>query len=99
MSHSHGDVSKHIKVYVGIFVALLVFTAITVAVSELDVPIVTGVIIALVIASIKGYLVAAYFMHLVGEKKIIYASLLLTAVFFAFLIFIPLATFLDSTGH
>jgi len=36
--------------------------------------------------------VAAYFMHLVSEEKVIYYLLLLCAAFFVTLMFIPLAT-------
>ena len=39
--------------------------------------------LALVIAGVKGFLVAGYFMHLVTEKKLIYTVLAFTAFFFA----------------
>ena len=35
--------------------------------------------VALLVATIKGSLVACYFMHLISEKKLIYAVLALTA--------------------
>ena len=38
----------------------------------------------------KGSLVASVFMHLSHERKIIYASLLLTVAFFVVLMFVPL---------
>ena len=45
--------------------------------------------VALAIASVKGFLVAGYFMHLLSEKKLIYAVLLLTLFFLALLLWIP----------
>jgi caa(3)-type oxidase subunit IV len=50
------------------------------------------VTVALIVATIKGALVAGYFMHLVSEKKLIYAVLALTIVFFVALIALPLFT-------
>jgi len=38
-----------------------------------------GIIVALIIATVKGSLVAGYFMHLFSEKKLIYMVLALTA--------------------
>ena len=79
------EVKKHVKTYVGVFAALLILTAVTVWVSYFHLPIGYAVIIALAVASVKGSLVALFFMHLSHEKKIIYGSLLLTAIFFVVL--------------
>ena len=49
-----------------------------------------GVLVGLLIAGIKGYLVAANFMHLNNEKKIIYWILILTASFLVVLFFMPM---------
>ena len=49
----------------------------------------------MVIASIKGSLVACYFMHLISEKKIIYWVLALTVVFFVVLMLVPVL----DVGH
>ncbi len=81
---------KHIKICVGVFVALLVFTIITVLVSQIDLGKPTNITIALIIATFKALLVAAYFMHLISEKKAIYRILLITFVFFAGLMFLTL---------
>jgi caa(3)-type oxidase subunit IV len=48
--------------------------------------------VALFIALVKGSLVAGYFMHLISEKKLIYAVLVLTVVFFAALLALPAIT-------
>jgi hypothetical protein len=34
-------------------------------------------------------------MHLIDERKVVYWVLMLTAIFFVFLMFVPLATNLD----
>ncbi len=91
MEHAKAeDIKKHVRVYVSVFVALMALTVITVAVSYLHLPVTAAIIVALVIATIKGSLVASYFMHLISEKKLIFIALLLTVVFFAALIFLPL---------
>ena len=80
--------------------ALAVLTVITVAVSYVDfwgVPI--AVIVALIIAGTKGSLVASFFMHLIGEQKMIYWSLILTVIFFLVLIFLPLLGHADRVGE
>jgi len=52
------------------------------------------VMLALIVASIKGSLVACYFMHLISEKVTIYWTLLVTLAFFLVLMFVPLSTML-----
>ena len=86
------DIDKHVKVYISVFVALMVLTIITVAVSYLHLSVPMAVTVALFVAIVKGSLVAAYFMHLVSEKKLIYAVLVLTIVFFAVLLALPVVT-------
>ena len=82
-AHSH-DISKHIKVYVGVFVALLLGTILTVSMYYIHFErMAVTITIALFIATIKASLVAGFFMHLISEKKAIYAILLATVFFFA----------------
>jgi caa(3)-type oxidase subunit IV len=50
------------------------------------------VALALFVATIKGGLVACYFMHLISEKKLIIAVLALTVAFFVPLLALPLLT-------
>ena len=90
-----GDIKKHVRVYVTVFVALLALTVVTVSISYLNLTVVPAIIVALIIASIKGSLVASYFMHLISEKKLIYAALVLTVVFFLALIFLPILSMSD----
>jgi cytochrome c oxidase subunit 4 len=86
------DIDKHVRVYITVFVALMVLTVITVAISYLDLSVPMAVTVALFVATIKGALVAGYFMHLVSEKKLIYAVLALTVAFFIALMALPVVT-------
>jgi cytochrome c oxidase subunit 4 len=95
-AHAGHDIRKSIRTYYMVFGALMVFTVITVGVSYLHLPIAFAVLVALVVATIKGTLVALFFMHLIDERKLIYWVLTLTIVFFVFLMFVPLATNLNK---
>jgi len=90
------DIDRHVKVYITVFVALMVLTIITVAISRFHLPVAYAVTIALLVATIKGSLVACYFMHLISEKKLIIAVLALTAVFFVALLTLPVVTVHDG---
>ncbi len=79
------------RVYVGVWVALLLLTGITVGVSRLHIPHV-AVLAAMLIAATKGSLVLLYFMHLRFEKPLYVLMLLATLGTYA--IFIAL-TFAD----
>ena len=96
MSDAHADdIRKQVKTYLMVFGTLMVLTVVTVAISYLHLAVHEAIIIALAVATVKGSLVALYFMHLNHERKLIYYSLALTVVFFIFLMIIPLATNLD----
>lgn len=97
MSDHAADIDKHVRVYVTVFVALMVLTVVTVAVSRVHLPVPMAVTVALLVATVKGTLVACYFMHLLSEKKLIYAVLVLTAVFFIVLLALPVVT--HSNGY
>ena len=94
--HDPADIDKHVRVYITVFVALMALTIITVAVSRFHLPVPIAVTVALLVATIKGGLVACYFMHLISEKKLIYAVLALTAFFFAALLALPVFTVSDG---
>jgi len=89
------DIDKHVRVYILVFVSLMALTLITVAVSYLHLPLPYAVAAALAIAGTKGSLVACYFMHLISEKKLIYAVLILTVVLFLALLCLPAFTVAD----
>jgi cytochrome c oxidase subunit 4 len=97
MSGDHHGSSFYWKV----FGALTVLTVVTVAVAVLPwhLGITIAVILALFIATIKGSLVAAYFMHLKGEKSIVYWVLALTVFFFIVLMAVPVLTEGDQAGE
>jgi cytochrome c oxidase subunit 4 len=86
------DIDKHVRVYIIVFVALMALTIITVAVSYLDLPPAMAIAVALFVATIKGSLVACYFMHLISEKKLIYAVLVITVIKFVALLALPALT-------
>jgi cytochrome c oxidase subunit 4 len=90
------DIDKHVRIYITVFVALMVLTIVTVVVSRFHLPVPIAVTVALIVAIIKGSLVACYFMHLISEKKLIYAVLALTAVFFLALLALPIFTVSDG---
>lgn len=69
---SRVEIKKSVRIYLGVFVALLFLTLVTVGISYLHLSPTIAVIAALFVATIKGGLVAAIFMHLNHEKKIIY---------------------------
>ena len=90
--HSAADIDRHVKVYITVFVALMALTVVTVAVSYLDLSTTTAIIVALFVATIKGSLVACYFMHLISEKRLIYAVLAITVIKFVALLALPALT-------
>jgi cytochrome c oxidase subunit 4 len=97
MTSDHAvDIDKHVRIYITVFVALMVLTVVTVAISRFHLPVHQAVTIALIVATIKGSLVACYFMHLISEKKVIYAVLALTVVFFIALLALPVITVHDG---
>jgi cytochrome c oxidase subunit 4 len=88
-AHSHEAIKKHNKVYVAIFVALLVGTIVTVWLNYFHFDSVAlTVSIALFVATVKASLVAGFFMHLISEKKAIYAMLAATFFFFAAMMYL-----------
>ena len=97
MTSDHAaDIDRHVRVYITVFVALMALTIITVAISRVHLAVPLAVTVALLVAIIKGSLVACYFMHLISEKKLIYAVLALTVSFFVALMALPVVTFFDG---
>jgi cytochrome c oxidase subunit 4 len=96
--HSVEEIKRETRVYLNVFVALAAFTAITVGISYMHVSFSMHLTLALLVAVIKGTLVACYFMHLLSERKLIYTVLLITAGFFVVLLFLPLGSVLGGTG-
>jgi cytochrome c oxidase subunit IV len=90
-AHGHHDVGKEVKRYMLVFGALMIGTILTVWASYID----FGghgmnIVVGLIIASVKAFLVAGYFMHLMDERKLIYGVLGATVFFFIGLMYITL---------
>jgi cytochrome c oxidase subunit IV len=92
------EFKKHLGKYYVVFVALLCLTAITVGVSYLRLNRPLAITIALIIATVKAGMVAGVFMHLISEKKVIYAVLILTAAFFLLVLLLPSFTTFESSA-
>lgn len=96
MTAVHADAGKHGKIYVLVFVLLLLATVLTVAVSRVDFHGQWNVVIAVLIAAFKASLVAAIFMHLRWEKgPSVWWLLCLCAVFLLALMLLPVLTVSD----
>jgi caa(3)-type oxidase subunit IV len=69
--HGALDKSAEVRIYLVIFGCLAVLTLMTVGVAYMNLPHAAGVVIALVIAALKVFLIASFFMHLRGEGRLI----------------------------
>jgi caa(3)-type oxidase subunit IV len=98
MHSSPEEVRASVRKYMMIGAALLVFTVITVAVNQVHLAVPLAITVALIIACMKGSMVAAVFMHLSNEKKWIYGALILTVIGFVILMTVPMFTVHDSIG-
>src|SRR6266480_4860603 len=96
MHSDPAEIKKSVRSYITVFVALMAFTLITVAAARFHFAVPIAITIALIIAAMKGSMVAAVFMHLSHEKRWVYGTLLLTAAFFVVLLLLPLLTSLDG---
>ena len=90
-AHDHSE--HHVtplKVYFGVYFTLLILTIVTVGVSYLGLPPTLSIIVAMLVASVKAFFVAAWFMHLLHDTKfnvlLFVASLFFIGAFFVFTI-------------
>src|SRR5262245_6166191 len=88
MTDSH---APNVKLYLLVFAALMVLTVVTVTISYFHLPPAPAILLGLMIATVKAGLVAAFFMHLKGERAIIYGLLGVTAIFTAVLFALPMS--------
>ncbi len=96
--HEAEHIKAHIKVYWLIFAMLIVGTILTVAISYVDFGAAwKNITIGLIIATIKATLVAGWFMHLLSEKKLIYAVMVVTVLFFIALGFLTIWSMLNGS--
>ena len=98
MHSDQESIRKTIKTYWMIGAALFVFTGITVAVNQVHLAVPLAITVALVIATMKGSMVASIFMHLSHERKWVYGALILTVIGFAVLMLLPSLTINDGIG-
>ncbi len=97
--HSDSEsIKKTIRTYWMIGAALFVFTAITVAVNQVHLAVPLAITVALIIATMKGSMVASVFMHLSHERKWVYGALILTVLGFIILMTVPMFTLMDHIG-
>jgi len=96
--HTAEEIKGEIRRYWLVGFALFLLTLVTVGVSYLHLNIGLAVFVALLIACLKGGLVAAVFMHLISERQAIYSLLLLTLLFFVFVMLGPIGGRLGSIG-
>ena len=100
---SNKNMAHHISNYRKVFIYLLIGTALTVGASYFDFNVSNSmagaIFVGLIIASFKGYLVAANFMHLNSEKKMILWILILTVILLLPLLFIPVMWDLNNMGN
>jgi cytochrome c oxidase subunit 4 len=71
--HSHEHPANPIKYYIGVFLLLMVFTALTVFVAKFDLEHIWGplnIIVALTIAVIKATAVVLIFMHVRWSSRL-----------------------------
>jgi len=94
------DIKQATRKYIYVFLALLLGTVITVVASYVPFGIkAVNIGVALFIASVKAFLVAGYFMHLISEKKMIYGILSATGFFFVGLMFLIIWSEADQVGN
>ena len=98
MHSDQASIKKSIRTYMMIGAALFVFTGITVAVNQVHLAVPLAITVALIIATMKGSMVASVFMHLSHERKWIYGALILTVIGFFVLLTVPLFTTMDNIG-
>lgn len=96
---SHADIDRQVKIYILVFVSLMVLTLVTVAIARLHLPTAGAVALALVVATVKGSLVAGYFMHLVAERKLVYWVLWSTVALFFAVLLLPLWAHFEPIGY
>src|SRR5437762_12154499 len=76
------NVQKHVRGYLIVGAMLIALTAATVALSYVDFGTrKANIAVALIVATFKVGLVAAIFMHLAAEERLVYRVLLFTGLF------------------
>lgn len=101
--HSGHDSPEAIRAekrkYLIVLGVLAALTILTVTVSRMHFPHPVAIAIGLFIATVKASLVGMFFMHLISERKLIYAVLGLTVFFFAVLLWGPWHHVYEAVEH
>lgn len=98
-AHSaHDGHRPNVKLYLGVFAALMILTGVTVLISKFHLPRPQAIALGLFVAAIKASLVGAIFMHLWGEKKLVHTFLYVT-VACAIILIIPMIDFVLTAPH
>jgi caa(3)-type oxidase subunit IV len=104
-THTTEAIQRQKRIYKIVGAALIAGTIITVVVAQANFGlfgrfgVILGIVIALVVAAVKGSLVAGYFMHLFHEHKMIYWVLALTGVFIVAMLGLILFAYGDQQGQ
>ena len=92
----HGHHDMHLKLYVGIGIALILLTGFTVYLSYVDFgTLERNMVVGMLVATFKVSLVMAIFMHLKGERPTIWRFLYFTAFFVLGLFLLTLLHWID----
>ena len=92
----HGHHDMHLKLYVGIGIALILLTGFTVFLSYVDFGSQErNMVVGMLVATFKVSLVMAIFMHLKGERPTIWRFLYFTAFFVLGLFLLTLLHWID----
>lgn len=81
------------RTYVGVWVALVILTGVTVSVAGMNLGRLS-ILVALIIATLKAGLVLNYFMHLKYEERLLFFRLIISGTLVLLILFIGL-TFFD----
>jgi cytochrome c oxidase subunit 4 len=79
--------SSPLRTYVSVWIALLACTYITYEVAKLDLGVYNAAV-ALIIATTKALLVALFFMHLKGAHEKLLKMVVISTIFFLFLLLV-----------
>lgn len=93
MSEDHNGHVVDYKFNILVWIDLLIFTIITIEVAQFDLQDLT-VIMALLVASVKTFLVGSYFMHLKFENKFMQAIVIGVAVLFVLVLILLFSDYL-----
>jgi len=84
MTHTETHITDY-RVYGWVLLALLIFTTITVTATWINLSALT-VLVALIIASVKSFIVLRYFMHLKFESMIFTVFMIMVLCIYALII-------------